>query len=782
MRCPAEANTGGDFVLTTVGNATFSGANVEGEHLVLDIGGNLTVESLQDIVDSSSKSSGFGLSLSNINPSTLVKNPTSSLSGSFNASKSVGEQEWVSNQTSLVGREGGTINVGNTLTNTGSIIGSLNAESPMVINAKEIVVNDLKDKDYSKNSGFGLSGITTDLKVPQASVQYGMSDKRQDTNSTFVNTIAYENGVKVDFEERGINTSLDNAQVITRDKEIEQIDTTLHTDMLNQSTRQQFVIDFLKTTTLVPQVAKGIGQGINNKELGQNVLGQLANNLGKNGFNIVAYAYDVDEKLKNIIEDHYINGKYGVGLDEYNMSEIAGLLKPLLAEYGKDFYDIKFVKAEDIVAGMSINDKDGVVYINTYGDGFGHSSEMLEQLGHEGMHGTYADKNVDEKAASMLTKIPSKGWSSSIGATAITINAQGMIEASTSQYYKDRVNGDLRDIIVSREVMIDGKYEKDDERERIFKQYNDFAKLPIEDFKTLIMYEQLSEEEEKKYLESINHIGLDVWDVDINDENGRRILKIETLATEEELNLDINKEKKVITLILREMAKEDYYFSLQGVSEDKIRLRLENEQIYDLLKKEKISFVYLNNTTSQKKYVTGYDRIIDEIGIENRNIKEEIIGTNAFLGHELVGHGYDVISYFNSSNAKIGQSLIMFDPKYYENTNMNFTLDYNKNVFSENNIFVSKVGNNEMYVLPGITISEFNAIHIENIVYKSENKSPRITYLDSSDVESAFIYDNTTSHFLHFNSMDEIKEYIKESNIQRTLELVEQILDNSSRK
>ncbi|MGF6907849.1 hypothetical protein [Fusobacterium sp. PH5-44] len=58
-----------------------------------------------------------------------------------------------------------------------------------------------------------------------------MSDKRQDTNSTFVNTVAYENGIKVNFEERGTNTSLDNAQVITRDKEIEQIDTSLHTDI-----------------------------------------------------------------------------------------------------------------------------------------------------------------------------------------------------------------------------------------------------------------------------------------------------------------------------------------------------------------------------------------------------------------------------------------------------------------------------------------------------------------------------------------------------------------------
>ncbi|MGF6907844.1 hypothetical protein [Fusobacterium sp. PH5-44] len=68
-------------------------------------------------------------------------------------------------------------------------------------------------------------------KRSEPTAEAGMSDKRQDTNSTFVNSIAYENGVKVNFEERGINTSLDNAQVITRDKEIEQIDTTLHTDI-----------------------------------------------------------------------------------------------------------------------------------------------------------------------------------------------------------------------------------------------------------------------------------------------------------------------------------------------------------------------------------------------------------------------------------------------------------------------------------------------------------------------------------------------------------------------
>ena len=69
---------------------------------------------------------------------SVASRASPAVGGSINGSKSKGKQAWVNNQTSLVGREGGTINVGNTLTNTGSIIGSLNAESPMVINAKEI--------------------------------------------------------------------------------------------------------------------------------------------------------------------------------------------------------------------------------------------------------------------------------------------------------------------------------------------------------------------------------------------------------------------------------------------------------------------------------------------------------------------------------------------------------------------------------------------------------------------------------------------------------------------
>ena len=43
------------------------------------------------------------------------------------------------------------------------------------------------------------------------------------------------------YEELGINTDISKAQVITKDKVVEQIDTKLHTDLLNETTRNQVI-------------------------------------------------------------------------------------------------------------------------------------------------------------------------------------------------------------------------------------------------------------------------------------------------------------------------------------------------------------------------------------------------------------------------------------------------------------------------------------------------------------------------------------------------------------
>ncbi|MGF6907437.1 hypothetical protein [Fusobacterium sp. PH5-44] len=423
---------------------------------------------------------------------------------------------------------------------------------------------------------------------------------------------------------------------------------------LNQSTRQQFVIDFLKTATLVPQIGKGIYQGVNNKELGQNVLGQLANNLGKNGFNIVSYAYDVDEKLKNIIEDHYINGKYGVGLDEYNMSEIAGLLKPLLAEYGKDFYDIKFVEADNIKAGMSINDKEGVVYINTYGDGFGHSSQMLEQLGHEGMHGTYANHLVDEIAASMLTKIPSKGWSSSIGATAIMINAQGMIEASTNQYYKDRVNGDLRNILILREAFFpdDGSYMRDKERLEMLKSLG-FV-LTDEEFKLLSKYTPLTSIEQESILNDLKKFSLDIYREDSGPNGEIRLVTIEK-ASNDELKY-ANSLEREITLLIRGMVEDpEVYFSFQMITEEQKALGLASMMGYDADNRDnKIGVVYLSKNPAEHQYTSSIKLYYDSTGaIKVGNVTERNYSEIQLTLHE-VGHSRDVLYYYKNPKSQMG--------------------------------------------------------------------------------------------------------------------------------
>ena len=43
-----------------------------------------------------------------------------------------------------------------------------------------------------------------------------------------------ENNKEINLEERRINTDIEKAQVITKDDVVEQIDTVLHTDLLNK--------------------------------------------------------------------------------------------------------------------------------------------------------------------------------------------------------------------------------------------------------------------------------------------------------------------------------------------------------------------------------------------------------------------------------------------------------------------------------------------------------------------------------------------------------------------
>ena len=236
-------SAGGIFQLTTTEDATFKGANVIADKINFDIGKNLNIISLQDEYKSHGENTSAGVNVSGIKPGTGTQTGTAipTIGGGF--SQNDAESKWVSNQTSILANDGGSIKVGDTLTNIGAIVGSLSEENKLGIDAKKVVIENLEDYNKGENYGLQVSGIGVKTPVPQTAIQYGSHDKEQNTNATFVNTEITENGVKLDLEKLGINTDITKAQVVTKDEVVDQINTVLHTDLINTTTRNQVIQD-----------------------------------------------------------------------------------------------------------------------------------------------------------------------------------------------------------------------------------------------------------------------------------------------------------------------------------------------------------------------------------------------------------------------------------------------------------------------------------------------------------------------------------------------------------
>ncbi|MCP1225895.1 hemagglutinin repeat-containing protein, partial [Sebaldella sp. S0638] len=238
-----KINAGGTFILNTEGDATFEGANVTADKIKFDIGGDLNVISLQDEFDTkgSNKSAGVNYGYTPERGSDGKMGGYASPSGSVSYGETNGNSRWVSDQTSIIADNGGSIKAGETLTNKGAVIGSLN--EPLEIDAKKLVVENLKDNDNGESYNVGFSGMDLKNPIPETALQYQSHDKEQDTNATFSNVKLRENGEEVDLEGRGINTDITKAQVVTKDDVVDPIDTVLHTDLLNKNKRDAIISD-----------------------------------------------------------------------------------------------------------------------------------------------------------------------------------------------------------------------------------------------------------------------------------------------------------------------------------------------------------------------------------------------------------------------------------------------------------------------------------------------------------------------------------------------------------
>ncbi|MDR2878918.1 MAG: hypothetical protein LBV03_03295, partial [Fusobacteriales bacterium] len=100
-----------------------------------------------------------------------------------------------------------------------------------------------------------------------------------------MNTEITEAGKKLNLEELGINTDISKAQLVTKDKVVEQINTELHTDLLNETTRNQVIRDINGLVQLPADIVRAIQATTENE--GSNFLDNLVGTLRNTDANLI---------------------------------------------------------------------------------------------------------------------------------------------------------------------------------------------------------------------------------------------------------------------------------------------------------------------------------------------------------------------------------------------------------------------------------------------------------------------------------------------------------------
>jgi filamentous hemagglutinin len=223
----SQFDVGGSYTVVAGETSIHSGANVVADQVDIQAK-DILIESVQDTESSKGKSSGFNLGINFGTPAGI--------SVGAQGTKSKGETEWVSDQTSIIAKNGGTIEAEDHFSNRGGIIGSESEDQKVIVKAETVTVEHLEDKIKNDTHGGGIQ--ISGVQIPNISVVEGKKDKEQDTNATAINTEFEVGGKKKSAEELGFNTDLEKAQVITKDEEY-YLDVDLHTDLLNQSEREK---------------------------------------------------------------------------------------------------------------------------------------------------------------------------------------------------------------------------------------------------------------------------------------------------------------------------------------------------------------------------------------------------------------------------------------------------------------------------------------------------------------------------------------------------------------
>ncbi len=220
----------------------------------------------------------------------------------------------------------------------------------------------------------------TKTPIPQTAVQYGSHDKEQNTNATFVNTEITENGIKLDLEKLGINTDITKVQVVTKDEVVDQINTVIHTDLLNETTRNQVIKD-VKGLINTPG---DIIVAIQNSKGDQNFLDELKGTIGKS--DIIA-ELENHKELKDKAKELKAKDKVTTQEVESYLTSIAQIAAKELGSEKKVI--VKIIEDDSIGAGAHLSEDGKTITIyanlNDYADLDMYSSldNLMKEVYHD---------------------------------------------------------------------------------------------------------------------------------------------------------------------------------------------------------------------------------------------------------------------------------------------------------------------------------------------------------------------------------------------------------------
>ncbi|QFU16338.1 hemagglutinin repeat-containing protein [Microvirga thermotolerans] len=211
----AQLKAGGKVAATTGRDATFAGATVKAQDIVLDVGRNLTVTSRQDKAHGSTSSMNVGGSV------------TVGLIGPSSASVNVGggsgssDKAWVSEQTGLYATNRLDARVEKHTQLNGAVLNA--ATGQLTLDTGTLGYKDLRDHDRgsSVSGQVGVSTPGTPGQLPGVTVQgsYASHDREQTTRATVgAGTVTVRNEAKQKQDVKGINRDVTQAQVITKDR------------------------------------------------------------------------------------------------------------------------------------------------------------------------------------------------------------------------------------------------------------------------------------------------------------------------------------------------------------------------------------------------------------------------------------------------------------------------------------------------------------------------------------------------------------------------------------